>query len=196
MTFAPGWAISHEMKTSDVDILLCADARELDRDHWVSRWARNLKTGRLVDFGRNRPNEQDEDGASRLVDAVGECSRPAVLVGYHSGVVAIVQAADRLSRDDVIGALFVAPPDVDLHCPDSDGDGNGNGLSSAPLPFPSLLIASRNDLRCSFETASDLALAWGSHLVDAGEVGPINVNSGHGPWPEGLMRLGWFLKRL
>jgi predicted alpha/beta hydrolase family esterase len=33
-------------------------------------------------------------------------------------------------------------------------------------------------------------------LSDAGESGHINIASGHGPWPEGLLQFGQFLKKL
>ena len=136
----------------------------------------------------------------RLALTLGRCTqlsrtaaRPVVLVGYHLGVASIVEAAEKLADKPVRGAFFVAPADLTLGACEHHDAGT---LSSAPLPFPSLLVASRSDPRCSFEKASDMALAWGSHLVDAGDVGQIDPSSGHGPWPEGLMRLGWFLKRL
>jgi len=69
-------------------------------------------------------------------------------------------------------------------------------IPRAPLPFPSVLIASSNDPYCQHERAGEFALSWGSAFIDAGEAGHINIESGHGPWPEGLMRLGWFLKNL
>ena len=45
----------------------------------------------------------------------------------------------------------------------------------------------RNDEYGAFDDSADLALAWGSALIDAGEAGHLNDVSGHGPWPEGLM---------
>ncbi len=183
------------MKTSDVDILLCIDGRALTAEHWVDRWSRNLKTGRLVDVGRQVAQSVDGDEAARVVRAVGRCGLPVVLVGYHAGVAAVVRAAQSEPRElgRVRGAILVSPPDLRMSAADDETSGV---ISTAPLPFPSLMIASRSDPRCSFEQASEMALAWGSHLVDAGEAGQIDPSSGHGPWPEGLMRLGWFLKRL
>jgi predicted alpha/beta hydrolase family esterase len=181
------------MKTSDVDILLCVDRRVATADHWVSRWSRNLKTGRLVDVGGGR-GAGGQAGAAVLTAVAGR-QQPVVLVGYHSGVAAIVAAAqsEEHLHGAVRGTILVAPPKLTLVAADTEADGL---INNAPLPFPSLMIASQSDPRCSFEHASDLALAWGSHLVDAGEAGRIDTSSGHGPWPEGLMRLGWFLKRL
>jgi len=37
----------------------------------------------------------------------------------------------------------------------------------------------------TLDTAEDLARALGSRFVNAGHVGHINVDSGHGPWPQG-----------
>ena len=48
----------------------------------------------------------------------------------------------------------------------------------------------------SLERARDMAQSWGSELVEAGDAGHINVDSGHGPWPDGLLRFGMLLKRL
>ena len=47
----------------------------------------------------------------------------------------------------------------------------------------------------AFEVAEDIAGAWGSLFIDAGEAGHINAASGHGPWPEGSMTFASFLSR-
>ena len=61
---------------------------------------------------------------------------------------------------------------------------------------PSLLVVSTNDPLCSVERAVDMATAWGSELHFAGEAGHINVASGHGPWPEGLLMFTRLMQRL
>jgi predicted alpha/beta hydrolase family esterase len=66
----------------------------------------------------------------------------------------------------------------------------------APLPFPALLVASSNDPYCSIERARLLAERWGAAFVEGGDLGHINAASGHGPWPEGVLRFGGFLSRL
>ena len=60
------------------------------------------------------------------------------------------------------------------------------------LPFPAVLIASRDDSYAAYEESEVLARAWHIELVDAGMSGHINDDSGHGPWPEGLMRFAGF----
>jgi uncharacterized protein len=58
------------------------------------------------------------------------------------------------------------------------------------------LVASRNDKYFSFEESEALAGTLGAKLIDAGYSGHINSESGHGPWPEGLMCFAEFLKTL
>ena len=65
-----------------------------------------------------------------------------------------------------------------------------------PLPFPSMTVASRNDPFSAYEVTEDIAAAWGSLLLDAGEAGHINSDSGYGPWPEGSIAFARFLSRL
>jgi DNA helicase-2/ATP-dependent DNA helicase PcrA len=48
----------------------------------------------------------------------------------------------------------------------------------------------------SVEKAVDMSTAWGSELHLAGEAGHINVASGHGPWPEGLLMFTRLMQRL
>ena len=53
------------------------------------------------------------------------------------------------------------------------------------LPFPSIVVASRNDPFSEFARAEALAAAWGSRFVDVGEQGHINADAGFGPWALG-----------
>jgi predicted alpha/beta hydrolase family esterase len=50
-------------------------------------------------------------------------------------------------------------------------------------------VASRNDPYCAFERAQQFAKAWGSELLDLGEAGHINADSGLGDWPWGRAQL-------
>ena len=83
------------------------------------------------------------------------------------------------------GALLVAPADVDspLHTPDEV-----RSFSPIPLrrlPFPSIVVASRDDPFSSLERATQFAAAWGARLVTLDHAGHINADAGFGPWPEG-----------
>jgi hypothetical protein len=82
------------------------------------------------------------------------------------------------------GALLVAPADVDLpgvplvlkdFAP----------IPRQPLPCPSVVVASSNDPYLPTDSARELASVWGSSLVEIGEAGHINGESGLGDWPDG-----------
>ena len=57
-------------------------------------------------------------------------------------------------------------------------------------------MAPTNNPDMSTSAAERLTSDLGGEFVSAGPVERLDTDSGHGPWPEGLMRLGWFLKRL
>ena len=84
---------------------------------------------------------------------------------------------------------------VGIHPHGSDGGGFAP-LPIAKLPFPSALVSSATDPYCSLERAKVMAENWGSVLIECGDAGHINVDSGHGPWPDGLFAFGAFLQRL
>lgn len=53
------------------------------------------------------------------------------------------------------------------------------------LPFPSLVVGSLNDPYMPFDRLKSLSEKWGSHLIDLGHAGHINVASGFGRWSHG-----------
>lgn len=193
------------MKTSEVDILMIPGWSSSGDAHWQTRWQRNLKTARRIEQ-RNwlKPNRDAWTGTLISTVAKTDSDVPVVLVAHSLGVALVVHAAQHLPRNLIAGAFLVAPADVDHshRWPQTNGyffDHPDHGFAPMPmeaLPFPSVLVASSNDPYCHYERAQAMAGAWGSTLVPAGEAGHINEASGHGPWPEGLMRFGWFLKRL
>lgn len=183
------------MKTADCDILILPGLAGSEEGHWQARWASRLPTARIVvqdDWNDPEPAAW----TARIVEAVAEATRPVVLIAHSLGVVAAVEAAPRFAPGVVRGALLVALPDIEEAPNLPPGVRAFAPLPRDPLPFPALLVASRTDPHCTYVRAEDFAYAWGAQILDAGESGHINVASGHGPWPEGLMRLAGFLKTL
>lgn len=185
------------MRAADVDILLLPGWTGAGPDHWMTRWQVRLKTAQRV--------EQDDwdviDKAKwtgRLLKRIASATRPIILVAHSCGVPTIVHAAPRMVDvpQKIVGAFLVAPPSEAACAVLPNTDATFAVYPREPMPFPSLLIASRTDEHCTYEEAGDLALAWGSELVDAGDSGHLNTASGHGPWPEGVLRLASFLQRL
>lgn len=181
------------MRTSDVDILMVPGWTGAGPEHWQTRWASRLKTARRVEQD-DWDRVDKEKWTGRLVETVEAARRPVVLVAHSCGVPTVVHAAPRLTG--VVGAFLVAPPSEAACTALPDMDPQFIPFPRVYLPFPSVLVASRNDQHCPFATAEQFAAAWGSLLIDAGEAGHINTESGHGPWPDGAMRLGLFLQQL
>lgn len=182
------------MKVKDADILIVPGYTNSGPDHWQSRWEAKLSTARRVEQAEwSKPVR--EDWTARVAEAVNEATKPVVLVAHSLGVATAIQALPLCSKP-IAGGFFVAPPDVANPKIRPKHLMTFGPYPRDPLPFPSMVIASRNDPFCDFDVAEDLAGAWGSLFIDAGDTGHLNSESGHGPWPEGSMTFAHFLSRL
>ena len=182
------------MKASEADILVVPGYKNSGPQHWQSRWETKLSTARRVEQ-QSWEKPVCEEWTQEIARAVNASVRPTVLIAHSLGVAASVQAIPQFSKK-IAGALLVAPPDVANPKIRPRHLMTFGPYSRDPLPFPSIVIASKNDPYCSLDVAEDIAAAWGSLFMDAGEAGHIDVASGFGPWPEGLMVLTKFLGQL
>ncbi len=159
--------------------------------HWQSRWERRFPDWqRIEQHDWSRPSlplwaERASEGVMR---AQRVAPRGAVLVAHSFGCLATLRQA-ALDPIGIAGALLVAPADPDKFCV-------ADLLPAYRLPFPTILVASRNDPWMSQRTAFTWGTLWGSELVDVGSLGHINADSGLGDWPEGLALLGTLLQRI
>jgi predicted alpha/beta hydrolase family esterase len=182
------------MKVKDADILIVPGYTNSGPDHWQTRWQAKLSTARRVEQAEwTKPVR--EDWTANVAQAVNAAERPVVIVAHSLGVSTVIQAIAQF-RKPVAGAFLVAPPDVANPSIRPRHLMTFGPYPRDPLPFPSVVIASRNDPYSTFEVAEDIAAAWGSLFIDAGEAGHLNADSGHGPWPEGSMTFAHFLSRL
>lgn len=182
------------MKASDADILMIPGPGNEDPDHWLPRWQARLSTARLVSDA-SRDWQGPADPAGSTLAAIEASERPVVLVAHSTGVVSAILAAP-LALKQIAGAFLVSPPELEGNGPLARKMRRLGAYPREPLPFPSVVVASRNDPHGTFEHAGDLANAWGSLFIDAGESGHIDGGSGHGPWPEGTMVFAQFIARL
>ncbi len=182
------------MRTADVDILIVPGLAGGTPEHWYSRWEGKLPTARRVaQEDWHHPDLARWTG--QLVAAVEAATKPTILVAHSLGVLTIAHAAHRVA-ERVVGAFLVAPPSLETVRSLAEIDPAFADLPDGPLPFPAVLVASRDDPYASYADSEALAKAWDVELVDAGTSGHLNDESGHGPWPEGLMRFAGFLKSL
>lgn len=157
--------------------------------HWQSRWEALYGDVRVQQHDWQRPLRGD--WMVQLEEAVLAQSGPCLLVAHSLGCqLAAAWGAHSRHAARVQGALLVAP-----------GDPAGAALRDVlhswlpvpqqALPFPSLLLSSRNDPYCSAARAQHFARHWGSHCIDTGARGHLNADSGLGDWPQGRALLAY-----
>jgi predicted alpha/beta hydrolase family esterase len=142
-------------------------------------------------YGYRRVDQHDwmtprrGDWMAQLEETILEADEPVVLVAHSLGcILTAAWASHSKNTARVKAALLVGPGDAEqdnlrgvLH--------SWSPVPLAPLPFPSLLVGSRNDTYCSFERAQTMAAAWGAAFVDLGNAGHINAETGLGDWIPG-----------
>lgn len=166
-----------------VDFVMVPGLHGSGPGHWQTLWEPMLSASRVVQHDWSTPAlDQWADAVARHLESR---RRPAVLIAHSLGCLAVASAWSRI-RHQVGAVLFAAPANPHLF---------GFQPIQQRIEAPSLLLASRNDHWLAFEDAQQLAVLWGSELVDLGPVGHINIASGHGGWPEGHRLLGRLLDR-
>ncbi len=155
-------------------------------EHWQTIWERTLPaTQRIEQKDWDRP--VCSDWCDAIEHAVQQCDKPPLFVAHSLGCLAFVHWCSR-SRLTVAGALLVAAPDPTA----SSFPSTAVGFTPLPpraLPFPSTLVASTDDPYATLSFAESWAAVWRSHLVNVGNSGHINADSGLGSWEAGLALL-------
>lgn len=151
--------------------------------HWQSLWEQRYGYRRVQQHDWVRPLRGD--WSARLEEVVLDADGPVLLVAHSLGcILAAWWAAHSRHTAKVHGALLVAPGDVER--PEVAAQIRGWApIARQRLPFPAVLVGSRNDPYCSHERAEGLAHHWGARFVDGGHKGHITAESGLGDWPEG-----------
>ena len=183
------------MKISETDILLIPGYGDTLPGHWILRWRDKMPTAREVkQTDVIKPSK--DDWMANLLAEIEKSDRPVVLVAHSLGCILVAHGSTEL-KDKIKGAYLVAPSDWDREgLVDTFDGGDFVPIPTEPLPFPTHVVGSRNDPFCDFDRAREFARNWDATFQDAGEAEHINVESGHGPWPEGMMSFAGFLSRL
>jgi predicted alpha/beta hydrolase family esterase len=176
-------------------ILLIPGLHDSGPDHWQTRWERKYANARRADLGMwDDPHRNT--WVNKLNLAIYRAAGPVVLVAHSLGCLTVAWWAEYEQpgpASNVVGALLVAPPDVERPGLDPRLARFG-ACPRGELPFPSVLVASQDDPYCSQRTAISLACDWGSRFADAGAVGHINAESDLGDWPLGERLLDQLLR--
>lgn len=175
-------------------VLIVPGLRDAVPQHWQTLLEAQLRASGQPVASVPPMGRKDLDCAVRMTAierAVSSIDVPIVIVAHSGGCIMLAHwALQSTSARKVTGALLATPPDFENAMPDGFPDiaelsaGGWLPVPRARLPFPSIAAASRNDPLGRFDRVSALAAAWGSELVDLGEVGHLNPASGYGVWPQ------------
>ncbi|GAB3115030.1 serine hydrolase family protein [Aestuariicella hydrocarbonica] len=167
-------------------VLIVPGLRDHVTDHWQTLLEAKLNNVRAV-----QPLTTDKLNCRARVDNIQSevegIDGDIILVAHSAGCLMVAHWAATYTRS-IKGALLAAPPDINAEWPahyPSPQELREHGWDPTPqcrLPFPSILAASSNDYLASLSSASLLASAWGSQLVNLGDVGHLNPASGFGSW--------------
>ena len=178
------------MNSAAVPTLILPGLGNSGPQHWQSEWERHDSSMiRVMQAEWDAPRR--EDWATRLDEVIAMQAAPVVLVTHSSSCALVAHwareaSARQLSR--VQGALLVAPSDpTGANYP--AGPTGFAPVPLEPLPFPSIVVASNDDIYVTEETARSYATAWGSRFVLLRGAGHLNSDSGLGRWKEGLQLL-------
>lgn len=153
-------------------------------EHWQSRWEALYGFKRVEQHDWMRPLRGD--WTARLEEVVLGCDQPVVLVAHSLGcILAAWWAAHSRHADRVVGALLVAPPDIEREDLRQVLPG-WSPVQRKALPFKSVLVASSDDPYCGLGQAERLAADWGAGCHVLGARGHVNAESGVGDWSEGI----------
>lgn len=102
--------------------------------------------------------------------------RGFIAVAHSFGCLALAQHLAQEPASPVLAALLVAPAEPDRF-------GLGGRLPPHRLPRPTTIVASDTDPWLKAASARRWAQRWGSHFINLGDAGHVNVESGHGLLP-------------
>jgi hypothetical protein len=167
--------------------LIVPGLRDHMPDHWQTILEKRLANARAVP---RRATDKLSCAAwvADLDRSLADIDGPVLLVAHSGGVMMVVHGAQQ-HRRAIRGALLATPADLESPLPDGYPkpealrDYGWLPIPRSPLPFPSLVAASTNDPLGEFSRVAGFASAWGSRLVDLGNVGHLNPASGFGEWP-------------
>lgn len=151
--------------------------------HWQRHWLADDDCAELVEQS-DWANPHAGRWLHRLERAV-MANPGALIVGHSLGSILAARLASSPVASLVGGAMLVAPADIErtgtLHARHYEF----GTIPTEPLPFPALVVASRDDIYMKRDKARDLAAAWRASFVDIGNAGHINIASGFGRWGQG-----------
>jgi predicted alpha/beta hydrolase family esterase len=151
--------------------------------HWQHYWLRDRPEAVLVE-----QSDWVDPKAGRWLHRLEKAvmSYPgAIVIGHSLGTILAARLATSPVAPLVGGVLLVAPADIERTSALHARTYEFGTLPVDRLPFPALVVGSRDDIYMTLAKAKTLAQHWGAPLLDLGHAGHINVASGFGRWERG-----------
>lgn len=163
--------------------------------HWQSIWLSHYdNTFKVIQNNWNQPSLTD--WMKQLQDAIAKSSESTILIAHSLGAILVTHWAATNQNPNIIGAVLVAPADVDSSKHTPECIWNFAPIPTLQLTFPSIVVASENDPYMTLKRAKELAGNWGSQCINIGPKGHINTESNVGEWEEGKKILEEFIRKL
>lgn len=180
---------TREASVDGASVLMVPGLGGSEAGHWQYIWeARNPEFRRVEQ--RDWEDPDPHEWAVGLESAVVKARAPVVLVAHSLSCALVAQWALRSGAVEssvakVAAAMLVSPADVESETRVPPEARRFAPMALCPLPFRAAVVASDNDPYVDPERARLFARRWHARFVGAGDRGHINVDSGHGEWPEG-----------
>jgi predicted alpha/beta hydrolase family esterase len=170
----------------DLAVLIVPGIGNSGPSHWQSLWEQGHPLWRRV-RQRDWDHPVCDEWVIALDAAIAGFPAPPVLIAHSIGCLVVAHWICRFSAP-VKAAFLAAVPDPES--PNFPMTARGfRPVPLVPFPFPSLVVASTDGPFGSVIHAERCAVAWGGAFVEIGSAGHINVDSGYGDWPGGLVLL-------
>jgi hypothetical protein len=154
-------------------------------EHWQSLWETSDSAFRRVQQ-RDWDRPELAEWLENLQRSIGGSGSAPVLVAHSLGCALVAHWAKRFAAGfRVRAALLVSPSDVDSEARTPPETRSFRPIPLARFPFPSIVVASSDDLYVDLDRAEHFARSWGSRFVTLQRAGHINAASGLGSWPQG-----------
>ena len=152
--------------------------------HWQTHLEK--QGNNFIRVEQNEWNAPDcEDWINNIESALSNYDlKDVVLIGHSLGCTTIAHWAKKFNKE-IKGALLVAPSDIESPVYTFPTTGF-SPIPSERLAFKSIVVTSSNDVWVSLERANYSAENWGSELINIGNAGHINADSGYGEWKDCL----------
>jgi predicted alpha/beta hydrolase family esterase len=164
-------------------------------EHWQSYWLNEFENAQKV-FQKEWHQPQLDHWLTSLNSTINNIEGPIIIVAHSLAVSLINHWSQNNNCKQIVGALLVAPADVDSPLYTPEETRNFSPMPLTQLKYPSIVITSTNDPYISVERAAYFASQWGSQFKNVGAQGHLNSDSQLGNWEEGKEQLSLLIAQI